>query len=144
MHHSSDFQDSSGETMSSLTSVSRELQSTDSMVTVPLSDVSFGPKTTDSVCRTSTLLSSPIVEEPQDIVEGEGIVPPNEDTPQRRSNNQSGSTRSSSSTSSRSSRGSSEPGSREGSEQVDWRELEKTEQLESKSDPGDEVSCLLC
>ncbi|EDN04988.1 conserved hypothetical protein [Histoplasma mississippiense (nom. inval.)] len=129
--------------MSSLTSVSRELQSTDSMVTVPLSDVSFGPKTTDSVCRTSTLLSSPIVEEPQDIVEGEGIVPPNEDTPQRRSNNQSGSTRSSSSTSSRSSRGSSEPGSREGSEQVDWRELEKTEQLESKSDPGDESTALL-
>ncbi|QSS48674.1 EVI5-like protein [Histoplasma capsulatum var. duboisii H88] len=143
MHHSSDFQDSSGETMTSLTSVSRELQSTDSMVTVPLSDVSFGPKTTDSVCRTSTVLSSPIVEEPQDIVEGEGIVPPNEDTPQRRSNNQSGSTRSSSSTSSRSSGGSSEPGSREGSEQVDWRELEKTEQLESKSDPGDESTALL-
>ncbi|KKZ61871.1 hypothetical protein EMCG_03661 [[Emmonsia] crescens] len=135
--------DSPGETRSSLASVSREPQPTDSMVTVPLSDVSFGSKTTDSVSRSSTVFSSPIVEDPQDIGDGESIVPPDEDTPRRQSNNRSRSTGSSSSTGSRSSGGSNGPGSQDGSERVDWRELEKTEQLESKSDPGDESTALL-
>ncbi|KAL2361803.1 hypothetical protein RJZ56_005293 [Blastomyces dermatitidis] len=143
MDCSPDMPESSIEARSSLASDSREPQPTDSMVTVPLSDASFGPKTTDSVSRTSAVFSSPVVEDPEDIAEGESIVPPNEDTPRRHSNVRSGSTGSSSSTGSRSSGGSSGPESQEGSEHVDWRELEKTEQLESKSDPGDESTALL-
>ncbi|OJD18171.1 hypothetical protein AJ78_01783 [Emergomyces pasteurianus Ep9510] len=122
----------------SLASVSREPQPTDSMVTVPLSDASFGPKITDSARRSSALFSSAIVEDSQDIPDGESIVLPDED-----SNNQSRSTASSFSTRSSSSGGSNGPRSQEGSERVDWRELEKTEQLESKSDPGDESTALL-
>ncbi|OAX76874.1 hypothetical protein ACJ72_08833, partial [Emergomyces africanus] len=137
--------DHSQDSRSSLASVRREPQPTDSMVTVPLSDVSFGPsKASDCPSRSSAVFSSAILEDSDDIIpEGTCIALPCEDPCGRDSTNRSRSTASSFSTRSNSSGGSNGPGSQEGSEHVDWRELEKTEQLESKSETGDESTALL-
>ncbi|EEH16738.1 hypothetical protein PABG_06825 [Paracoccidioides brasiliensis Pb03] len=137
--------DSPIDSRSSFDSVSREPQPTDSMVTVPLSDTPYIPKAPDSISSASNISGSQIVESPRDISGGEYTAGENENTPGRQSKSRSGSSTSFSSSSARSicSRGSNGQESQEGSDCVDWGELEKTEELESKSETGDESTALL-
>ncbi|KAK2795135.1 hypothetical protein FQN51_000554 [Onygenales sp. PD_10] len=128
---------------SSLSSIDREPLPTDSMVTVPLSDAPFSPRTPDSTNRASKLFPCAIEEAAHDNVEPEATSPANAETPKRASKNRSDSVGSSSSRGSRNSDGSNGEESESGENSVDWGELEKTEQLESKSDPGDESTALL-
>ncbi|PGH13500.1 hypothetical protein AJ79_03630 [Helicocarpus griseus UAMH5409] len=139
--------DSPMETRSSVASACREPLPTDSMVTVPLSeDAPFSPKTPDSINRASNAFSSPIAEAPQDTVErGDGYDgrSENEVSPGRESKDRPRSTKPFASINFRNSGGSNAPESPEESDSVDWEGLEKSEESESKSDPGDESTALL-